>query len=92
MYYNHSLHLLQIVWLNSNWEERARIRIYKHSAMSSETAARSPLPGGPIRLSNVQGYEQRMNDVIYCPPLEKYTDENLAVVYFGGDIQVRPFI
>lgn len=50
--------------------------------------------GGPIRLSSVQGYETRTNDVIYCPPLEKaYIREgkelqNTAIVYFGGDIQV----
>ena len=51
--------------------------------------------GGPIRLSSVQGYETRTNDIIYCPPLEKaYVREgkdlqNTAIVYFGGDIQVR---
>lgn len=50
--------------------------------------------GGPIRLSSVQGYETRTNDIIYCPPLEKvYIKEgkelqNHAIVYFGGDIQV----
>lgn len=50
--------------------------------------------GGPIRLSAVQGYETRTNDIIYCPPLEKvYVKEgkelqNHAIVYFGGDIQV----
>lgn len=50
--------------------------------------------GGPIRLSTVQGYETRTNDIIYCPPLERvYVKDgkelqNHAIVYFGGDIQV----
>lgn len=53
--------------------------------------------GGPIRLSSVQGYETRTNDIIYCPPLEKaYVRDgkdlqNTAVVYFGGDIQVSGY-
>lgn len=53
--------------------------------------------GGPIRMSSVQGYETRTNDIIYCPPLEKvYVKEgkdlqNHAIVYFGGDIQVRDY-
>lgn len=53
--------------------------------------------GGPIRLSSVQGYETRTNDIIYCPPLERVYIrdgkdlQNHAIVYFGGDIQVsRP--
>ncbi|GAB0098176.1 UPF0565 protein C2orf69 homolog [Sergentomyia squamirostris] len=52
--------------------------------------------GGPIRLSGVTGFEGRVNDVIYCPPLQKPTPEdgeeleNTAVVYFGGDIQDFP--
>lgn len=54
--------------------------------------------GGPIRLTAVHGYDGRANDVIYCPPLEKsyVGDSNLlkntAVVYFGGDIQVRQML
>lgn len=50
--------------------------------------------GGPIRLTGVSGFEGRVNDVIYCPPLQKPSEadgeepENTAVVYFGGDIQV----
>lgn len=61
------------------------------------TKASSRNTGGPIRLSSVQGYETRTNDIIYCPPLEKvYVKEgkelqNHAIVYFGGDIQVGYF-
>ncbi|XP_055708056.1 mitochondrial protein C2orf69 homolog isoform X2 [Phlebotomus papatasi] len=52
--------------------------------------------GGPIRLTGVSGFEGRVNDVIYCPPLQKPSEadgeepENTAVVYFGGDIQDFP--
>lgn len=67
------------------------------TATTTTTTAPKPSSrntGGPIRLSSVQGYETRTNDIIYCPPLEKvYVKEgkelqNHAIVYFGGDIQV----
>ncbi|XP_059609280.1 mitochondrial protein C2orf69 homolog isoform X2 [Phlebotomus argentipes] len=51
---------------------------------------------GPVRLTGVSGFEGRVNDVIYCPPLQKPGEgdseepENTAVVYFGGDIQDFP--
>lgn len=50
--------------------------------------------GGPIRLNGVKGYSTRTNNVIYCPPLirssnNKEDGPGSAVVYFGGDVQVR---
>lgn len=41
----------------------------------------------PIRLRTVTGFQNRVNDVVYCPPLVKHEDESSAVVYFGGDVQ-----
>lgn len=41
---------------------------------------------GPIRLSAVPGYEGRINDVIYFPPQVR-SEEDTAVIYFGGDVQ-----
>lgn len=67
----------------------------KATTIASKSSQQSRNTGGPIRLSSVQGYETRTNDIIYCPPLEKvYIKEgkelqNQAIVYFGGDIQVR---
>lgn len=43
-------------------------------------------PCGPIRLPAVPGYEGRVNDVIYSPPQIR-SDQDSAVVYFGGDVQ-----
>lgn len=43
----------------------------------------------PIRIRAVSGFQNRSNDVVYCPPLIKSEDEPpTAVVYFGGDVQV----
>lgn len=42
----------------------------------------------PIRLRTVTGFQNRVNDVVYCPPLVKHDEESTAVVYFGGDVQV----
>lgn len=69
----------------------------KTTAAAADMTAKpqaKPNTGGPIRLSSVQGYETRTNDIIYCPPLEKVYIrdgkdlQNHAIVYFGGDIQV----
>lgn len=43
----------------------------------------------PIRLRSVAGFQNRVNDVVYCPPLVKHDEESTAVVYFGGDVQVN---
>lgn len=61
--------------------------------MLGETAAGrfSAQSAIPIRLRTVTGFQNRVNDVVYCPPLVKHDDEPTAVVYFGGDVQVRFF-
>lgn len=44
---------------------------------------------GPFRLCAVTGFQNRTNDIVYCPPLIRGNDEeSTAVVYFGGDVQV----
>lgn len=45
---------------------------------------------GPIRLLQLTGFEQRTNDVVYCPPLKKAQNTDL-IVFFGGDVQVIYF-
>ncbi|KAK3924491.1 UPF0565 protein C2orf69-like protein [Frankliniella fusca] len=46
----------------------------------------SAAPNGPIRLLAVPGYEGRVNDIIYHPPQTR-SEEDSAVIYFGGDVQ-----
>jgi hypothetical protein len=68
---------------------------------SSQSSSNSNVPsgihvgGGPIRLNNIKGYTNRQNNIIYCPPLLRCTNNNQdepehAVVYFGGDVQDIP--
>ncbi|CAD7083822.1 unnamed protein product [Hermetia illucens] len=46
---------------------------------------------GPFRLCAVTGFQNRTNDIVYCPPLIRGNDEeSTAVVYFGGDVQDFP--
>lgn len=45
----------------------------------------SPTP--PIRLCSILGYDDRVNDIIFCPPAIQ-SDEHSTVIYFGGDVQV----
>lgn len=47
---------------------------------------------GPFRLFAVSGFQNRTNDIVYCPPILKNLNENeddsTAIIYFGGDVQV----
>lgn len=43
----------------------------------------------PLRLCGLVGYEGRTNDVIYCHPTEKSSNQS-ALVFFGGDVQDYP--
>lgn len=47
---------------------------------------------GPFRIFSVAGFQNRTNDIVYCPPIVRQqnqnVDESTAVVYFGGDVQV----
>lgn len=48
---------------------------------------------GPFRIFSVAGFQNRANDIVYCPPIIKQPTQNVedstAVVYFGGDVQVH---
>lgn len=47
---------------------------------------------GPFRLFAVSGFQNRTNDIVYCPPILKNINDNeddsTAIIYFGGDVQV----
>lgn len=66
------------------------------SDSSSQSSSNSHVPnGGPIRLSNIKGYTNRQNNIIYCPPMLRSTNNNQdepahAIIYFGGDVQDIP--
>ncbi|XP_067619126.1 mitochondrial protein C2orf69 homolog isoform X2 [Eurosta solidaginis] len=49
---------------------------------------------GPFRIFAVTGFQNRANDIVYCPPIRPTSSENAedstAVVYFGGDVQDFP--
>ncbi|KAK5650683.1 hypothetical protein RI129_001712 [Pyrocoelia pectoralis] len=43
-------------------------------------------PCCPVRLCGIIGYDNRINDVVYCPPTV-YETLHSTVVFFGGDVQ-----
>lgn len=43
-----------------------------------------------IRLLQINGYANRINDIIYCKPVTVEQNDSV-VVFFGGDVQVRMF-
>ncbi|TMW52982.1 hypothetical protein DOY81_001930 [Sarcophaga bullata] len=49
---------------------------------------------GPFRIFSVAGFQNRTNDIVYCPPIIRQQNQNVedstAVVYFGGDVQDFP--
>jgi hypothetical protein len=47
----------------------------------------TPPQACPVRLCGVTGYEGRINDVVYCHPAVR-AEQDMAVVFFGGDVQV----
>lgn len=46
-----------------------------------------PPPSCPLRLCGIIGYDGRINDTVYCYPTVR-SDQQTAVVFFGGDVQV----
>jgi hypothetical protein len=38
-------------------------------------------------LCGVTGYDGRINDIVYCHPAVR-AEQDMAVVFFGGDVQV----
>ncbi|XP_033611441.1 UPF0565 protein C2orf69 homolog isoform X3 [Cryptotermes secundus] len=49
----------------------------------------TPPPACPVRLCGVTGYDGRINDVVYCHPSVR-AEQDMAVVFFGGDVQDFP--
>ncbi|XP_055901889.1 mitochondrial protein C2orf69 homolog isoform X2 [Eupeodes corollae] len=49
---------------------------------------------GPFRIFAVSGFQNRTNDIVYCPPIIRQSTQNVedstAIVYFGGDVQDFP--
>lgn len=45
-----------------------------------------PPPSCPLRLCGITGYDGRINDTVYCYPTVR-SDQQTAVVFFGGDVQ-----
>lgn len=48
----------------------------------------APPSSCPLRLCGISGYDGRVNDIIYCHPLVR-PESDVAVVFFGGDVQAR---
>lgn len=55
----------------------------------------STTSAGPFRIFSVAGFQNRTNDIVYCPPIirqqqstQNVEEDSTAVVYFGGDVQV----
>ncbi|XP_058064301.1 mitochondrial protein C2orf69 homolog isoform X2 [Anopheles bellator] len=47
----------------------------------------------PCRINGLKGYQNRTNNIIYCPPLTRpvsHKEKCTAVIYFGGDVQDVP--
>lgn len=45
---------------------------------------------GPLRLIGVSGFDNRINDIVYCSPQNECESKDIAV-FFGGDVQVSFF-
>lgn len=65
--------------------ENQQLQVMLGETATGRFAAQSAIP---IRLRTVTGFQNRVNDVVYCPPLVKHEEEATTVVYFGGDVQV----
>lgn len=63
---------------------------------SSDRLCTPSTSAGPFRIFSVAGFQNRANDIVYCPPIIRQPTQNVedstAVVYFGGDVQVKLFI
>ncbi|XP_052862175.1 mitochondrial protein C2orf69 homolog [Anopheles cruzii] len=47
----------------------------------------------PCKINGLKGYQNRTNNIIYCPPLTRPVspkEKCSAVIYFGGDVQDVP--
>uniref|UniRef100_A0A1A9V1X8 Uncharacterized protein n=1 Tax=Glossina austeni TaxID=7395 RepID=A0A1A9V1X8_GLOAU len=61
---------------------------------SSDRLCTPSTSAGPFRIFSVAGFQNRANDIVYCPPIIRQPTQNVedstAVVYFGGDVQDFP--
>lgn len=77
---------------SSTTSTTASLTIATVAAAAAAAAAASAGPELPIRLRVVTGFQNRINDVVYSPPIVRHDEEPTAVVYFGGDVQVSHLV
>ncbi|XP_037945208.1 UPF0565 protein C2orf69 homolog isoform X2 [Teleopsis dalmanni] len=72
-------------------------RVTNFSVMLGGGAERLCTPStsaGPFRIFAVAGFQNRINDIVYCPPIIRQPTQNVedstAIIYFGGDVQDFP--
>ncbi|XP_032593093.1 UPF0565 protein C2orf69 homolog [Drosophila grimshawi] len=61
---------------------------------SGERLCTPSTSAGPFRIFSVAGFQNRANDIVYCPPIvrqqSQHVDDSKAIIYFGGDVQDFP--
>ncbi|XP_017849149.1 UPF0565 protein C2orf69 homolog [Drosophila busckii] len=61
---------------------------------SGERLCTPSTSAGPFRIFSVAGFQNRTNDIVYCPPIVRQPSQNVedsrAIIYFGGDVQDFP--
>ncbi|XP_034486214.1 UPF0565 protein C2orf69 homolog [Drosophila innubila] len=61
---------------------------------SGERLCTPSTSAGPFRIFSVAGFQNRANDIVYCPPIvrqqSQHVEESKAIIYFGGDVQDFP--
>ncbi|XP_022211637.2 uncharacterized protein LOC111066966 isoform X1 [Drosophila obscura] len=61
---------------------------------SGERLCTPSTSAGPFRIFSVAGFQNRANDIVYCPPIvrqqSQHVEDSTAIVYFGGDVQDFP--
>ncbi|XP_043651329.1 UPF0565 protein C2orf69 homolog isoform X1 [Drosophila teissieri] len=62
---------------------------------SGERLCTPSTSAGPFRIFSVAGFQNRANDIVYCPPIVRQhsvhvPEDSTAIIYFGGDVQDFP--
>ncbi|KAM8705081.1 hypothetical protein ACLKA7_009528 [Drosophila subpalustris] len=61
---------------------------------SGERLCTPSTSAGPFRIFSVAGFQNRANDIVYCPPIvrqqSQHVEDSKAIIYFGGDVQDFP--
>ncbi|XP_037713408.1 UPF0565 protein C2orf69 homolog isoform X3 [Drosophila subpulchrella] len=62
---------------------------------SGERLCTPSTSAGPFRIFSVTGFQNRANDIVYCPPIVRQhsvhvPEDSTAIIYFGGDVQDFP--